>query len=583
MIFGREPKLKLSNNAITVLEKRYLLKDDSGKIIEKPNEMLKRVATFVATAEEKYKIPKEKIEEIEKDFLEVMTALEFLPNSPTFTGAGTALGQLSACFTLPIEDSMEGIFDAIKYTALIHKSGGGTGFSFSRLRPKNSMVLSTKGTASGPVSFMKVFNAATEAIKQGGTRRGANMGILRCDHPDIMDFINCKENNNELNNFNISVALTDKFMEALEAGGEYDLINPKTKEPIGKLKAKDVFDKIVDGAWRNGDPGVIFIDEINRANPTPHLGEIESTNPCGEQPLLPYESCNLGSVNLARFVRDKMIDYNHLAEVIKVAVRFLDNIIDLNNFPLEQIRERTHGNRKVGLGVMGWADTLIQLEVPYDSQDALDLAERIMKFVKDNADQASIDLAKERGVFPNFEGSVYSSRSINIRNATRTTIAPTGTLSIIADCSSGIEPIFAVSFVKNILDGAKLVEVNRYFEEAAKDKKFYSKELMQQIAEGSSLQEANDIPSAVKRVFVTAHDIAPEWHIKMQAAFQKYVDNAVSKTINFPNSATKQDIAKSYQLAYKLKCKGITVYRDGSRNSQPLTAGGGCATGTCGL
>ena len=967
MIFGLgESKLKLSDNAITVLEKRYLQKDEKGKVIEKPYEMFRRVANFIASAESKSNKTDKEVECFADKFLDIMVSLEFLPNSPTFTGAGTSLGQLSACFVLPVEDSMEGIFGSIKNTALIHKSGGGTGFSFSRLRPKNSLVQSTKGTASGPVSFMQVFNAATEAIKQGGTRRGANMGILRCDHPDILEFITCKKDNSQLNNFNISVALTDIFFNALEADAEYDLINPSNNEVVQKLKAKDVFDKIVDGAWQNGDPGVIFIDEINRHNPTPQLGQIESTNPCvvgetlistgngferirdiyaefkkskplkilvdkravngsglefnkitkvfklgkqpvmtlttksgfaltgsydhkiftkekgwvelqnlkagqtvliqggagkfsadfklpfapakksfpkawskelgqalgllvgdgwlrsgdkncrvgftfsendfpilkkikpilnqwygaeineirrdnnvyhlsyhgqsfveffsklgvsaakagskvvpetiftapkpavigflqglftadgtvaihevnhtnyirltskskqllqqvqllllnlgiisriynrcrkprtgmftyinkqgftksystdgicyelqiskdqitkfikiigflgnthqlkinklkkyhlrntifedkvksvvkagsqilydltepktnlfitngivtfecGEQPLLPYESCNLGSINLAKFIKElpgkigKTIDYERLKEVIGTAVRFLDNVIDLNRYPLEEIKINTQGNRKIGLGVMGFSDMLLQLNVPYDSQEALDLGERVMRFVKDNADFASRSLAAEKGVFPNFPGSLYDKTGQpQIRNATRTTIAPTGTLSIMADCSSGIEPLYAVSFVKNILDGSKLVEVNKYFEKVAKEKDFYSKELMQQIADSGSIQKIPEIPENVKKVFVTAHDISPEWHVRMQAVFQKYVDNAVSKTINFPNSATRQDIAKAYLLAFKLKCKGITVYRDGSREVQVLTTG----------
>lgn len=580
MIFGSPQKLKLSENAITVLERRYLLKDDNGKVIEKPIDMFRRVAAAISEAEKKYKLPKEEIINWEKKFLETMLNLEFLPNSPTFTGAGTELGQLSACFVLPIEDSMEGIFDAIKYTALIHKSGGGTGFSFSRLRPKGDPVRSTQGLASGPLSFMTVFNQATETIKQGGTRRGANMGILRVDHPDILAFIGAKKEHDKLNNFNLSVAITDKFMKALEDDGEYNLVDPLTKKKTKSLRAREVWQKIIANAWRNGDPGVIFIDVINKYNPTPHIGEIESTNPCGEQPLLPYESCNLGSINLAKFYQDGHIDFERLKEVTRIAVRFLDNVIDVNKYPLEQIRQMTRANRKIGLGVMGWADLLIQLGVPYDSQEALDLAEKVMKVISEEADKTSIDLAKEKGVFPNFEGSIYDTpESEGIRNATRTTIAPTGTLSIVADCSSGIEPIYAVCYTRKSHigkegdDWVELVNVNPYFEKIAKEKGFYSKELMKKIAAKGSVQEFTEIPESVKKIFVTAHDITPEWHIKMQAAFQKHVNNAVSKTINFPNSATKQDVAKAYILSYKLGCKGITIYRDGSREVQVLTTG----------
>jgi len=580
MIFGVPQKLKLSENALTVIERRYLQKDESGKPIEKPIDMFKRVASTIVETEKKYKLPKEEIIEWEKKFLEIMISLEFLPNSPTFTGAGTKLGQLSACFVLPIEDSMEGIFDSIKNTALIHKSGGGTGFSFSRLRPKNDPVKSTSGSASGPISFMTVFNQATETIKQGGTRRGANMGILRVDHPDIMDFIDAKKENDQLNNFNLSIAVSDKFMKALEEDGAYDLIHPATKKKVDTLKAKEVWQKIIANAWRNGDPGVVFIDSINKYNPTPHIGDIESTNPCGEQPLLPYESCNLGSINLAKFYKDGRIDFDHLKEVTRIATRFLDDVIDANKYPLEEIRQMSRANRKIGLGVMGWADLLIDLGVPYDSQEALDLADKVMKIIAEESDKMSVELAKEKGVFPNFEGSTYDTPdSEGIRNATRTTIAPTGTLSIVGDCSSGIEPIYALCFIRKSHIGKKgddwveLLNVNPYFEKVAKEKGFYSKELMKKIAEKGSMQEFGEIPASVKRVFVTAHDISPEWHVKMQAVFQKYVNNAVSKTINFPNSASKHDVEKAYKLSYKLGCKGITIYRDGSREVQVLTTG----------
>ncbi len=581
MILGiGEPKLKLTKNALKVLESRYLLKDEKGKVIEKPMEMFRRVAGYIIKAEDKYKISEEKKKELEQAFLEIMVNLEFLPNSPTFSGAGTALGQLSACFVLPVGDSMEEIFDAIKNTALIHKSGGGTGFSFSRLRPAKDLVKSTSGLASGPVSFMAVFDAATETIKQGGTRRGANMGILRVDHPNILSFITCKEDSDKLNNFNISVAVTDKFMDALEKDGEYDLINPRSGEKEKSLKTKEVWDKIVEHAWLNGDPGVIFIDKINKFNPTPHIGQIESTNPCGEQPLLPYESCNLGSINLALFIKEGKIDFERLEKVTGIAVRFLDDVIDMNNYPIPQIKKMTLGNRKIGLGIMGWADLLIHLGIAYNSQEALDLADKIMKFIKDKADTASISLAKEKGVFPNFEGSVYDTpESEGIRNATRTTIAPTGTLSIIASCSSGIEPLYAVAYTRKSHIGRKgddwveLVEVNPYFEQIAKEKGFYSKELMEKIAEEGSIQKFDEIPESVKKIFVTAHDITPEWHVRVQAVFQKYIDNAVSKTINFPNQATKEEVAKSYLLAYETGCKGITIYRDGSREVQVLTTG----------
>jgi len=581
MIFGvGEPKLKLTKNALKVLESRYLLKDETGKVIEKPLELFKRVSSYIIKAEDKYGVSQEKKDELEKAFMEIMVNLEFLPNSPTFSGAGTKLGQLSACFVLPVPDSMEGIFDAIKNTALIHKSGGGTGFSFSRLRPVRDVVYSTHGQASGPISFMTVFDAATDTIKQGGTRRGANMGILRIDHPDIMEFISAKQDCNKLNNFNLSVAITDKFMAALDQDEEYDLVNPHDGKVSVRLKAKEVWDKIVSHAWQNGDPGIVFIDRINKFNPTPHVGEIESTNPCGEQPLLPYESCNLGSINLAVFVKEGKIDFERLGEVTKVATRFLDNVIDMNNYPIKQISDMTRSNRKIGLGVMGWADLLIQLGIPYNSTEAINLAEKIMKFIKDNADAQSVALAKEKGVFPNFEGSIYdTSESEGIRNATRTTIAPTGTLSVIANCSSGVEPIYALAYVRKSHIGKKgdewveLVEVNPYFEELAKENNFYSKELMEKISAHGTVGDLTEVPEDVRRVFVTAHDISPEWHIRMQAAFQKYIDNAVSKTINFPNHATKEDIAKAYLLAYETGCKGITIYRDGSRDVQVLTTG----------
>ncbi len=567
----------LTDTALHVLEKRYLLKDNQGKVIETPEGLFRRVAQAIAAAELNYK-SKANIKDVEDEFFQIMSSLEFLPNSPTLMNAGKKLGQLSACFVLPVADSMESIFDAVKYTALIHKSGGGTGFSFNRLRPENDVVGSTGGVASGPVSFIRAFDTVTDVTKQGGTRRGANMGILNVDHPDIKKFIHAKEDTTALTNFNISVALTSKFMEAVKDGKDYDLINPHTGEFGGQLNAKEVFNDIVDMAWRTGDPGIIFLDRINESNPTPNLGQIESTNPCGEQPLLPYESCNLGSINLSRMMRKKgsvyEIDHSKLAHTIKTGVRFLDNVIDINEFPLEQIAEMTRSTRKIGLGIMGFADMLMMMDVPYNSTEALQIAGDLMTFINEKATEASEELAKERGVFPDFNGSIYDAPDMpRVRNATRTTIAPTGTLSMIAGCSSGIEPLFALSYTKTVLDGTRFVEVNPYFKEAAVKGGFYSDELMAELAEGEHLSDIKNIPDKIKRVFVTAHEITPEWHVKMQAAFQKSTDNAVSKTINFPHTATKEDIAHAYMLAYEEGLKGITIYRDGSRDTQVLTTG----------
>jgi len=572
-------KINLSENAIKVLERRYLKRDEEGVLLEKPGDMFVRVARNIASAEKKYGKTEEEVKEIEKQFFDIMTDLDFLPNSPTLMNAGKELQQLAACFVLPVGDSMNDIFEALKETALIQKSGGGVGYSFSNIRPRNDVVLSTKGVSSGPISFMTVFNAATDTIKQGGTRRGANMGILRVDHPDILDFIISKDNNEKLTNFNISVGVTETFMRAVENDDEYEIINPRTKEVVDKYRAKEVFAKIVQHAWKNGDPGIIFLDRLNKDNPTPNLGQIESTNPCGEQPLLPYEACNLGSINLAHMVKEeegiKKVDYDKLKRIVHTAAWFLDDVIDMSRYPLEKIKKMARGNRKIGLGVMGYADLLIILGIPYNSEEALELAQRVMSFIQDESKNASRELAKERGVFPNFKGSIYDSPDgYEIRNATTTTIAPTGTLSIIADCSSGVEPLFAISFVKNVMDNDRLLEVNKYFKKIATDEGFYSKEVMEKIAESGNLKDIDKVPSGYKRIFVTAHEISPKWHVRTQAVFQKFVDNAVSKTVNFPSSATVQDVENAYMLAYRLDCKGITIFRDKSRGTQVLQVEG---------
>lgn len=597
-----EEKLNLSENAKKVLERRYLKRDKDGNCTETPADMFRRVAMAIASGDLKFGKSQADVDKLAERFYDFITKCYFMPNSPTLMNAGRELGQLAACFVLPVEDSLEGIFETVKNTALIHKSGGGTGFSFSRLRPKNSVVKSTMGVSSGPVSFMEVFNAATEAVKQGGTRRGANMGILRVDHPDILDFINCKSDNNKLNNFNISVAITDKFMEALKKGEDYDLVNPQNNQVVAKLNAKKVFDLIVDGAWRNGEPGIIFIDKMNSDNPTPLVGQIESTNPCGEVPLLAYEACNLGSINLGRMVVEGSngpeIDWKTLADTTRTAIRFLDNVIAVNNYPLPQISEMVQNNRKIGLGVMGWADMLMKMGISYSSEEGIKLASQIMEFIDYESKCESIELSKERGRFNNFKGSIYDGKNFlynkykgksagkisdeqwkeldsqiekfGIRNATTTCIAPTGTISMIASASGGVEPLFGLVFSRLIMDGTEMLEVNPIFKEYAIKHGFYSESLMKEIAKTGSVAHIAGVPEDAKKIFVTAHDVSPYWHVKMQAAFQLHTDNAVSKTVNFEEHATREDIEQAYILAYENNLKGITVYRNNSRQFQPM-------------
>ncbi len=565
---GIEEEPKLTVNALEVLRRRYLLRDEAGNIVETPAGMFRRVARAIAAADAMYG---EDVLKAEEEFFFAMSRLEFLPNSPTLFNAGTGTGlAMSACYVLPVEDSLEDIFTTVKDMALIEQSGGGVGFDFSRLRPAGDTVRSTKGVASGPVSFMRVFDVATDVIKSGGKRRGAMMAVLRVDHPDILEFIASKARPGALTNFNISVAATGDFMRAVESGEEYDLVNPRTGKSVRKLNARRVWDFMAENAWKGGDPGVIFIDEINRHNPTPRLGRIEATNPCGEQPLLPYESCNLGSINLSRMVEGGEVDWEKMRHTIRTGVHFLDNVIDLNPYPLKEIDTITKANRKIGLGVMGFAEMLIRLGIPYDSEEALVLGERIARFLEEEAVRASEELAGRRGPFPNYEGSIWRSPR---RNATVTTIAPTGTISIIAGCSSGIEPLFAIAFMRHVLGGERLFEINPIFERMAKDRGFYGGDLLDKISRQGTVSGIEEVPGDVRRLFVTAHDISPEWHVRMQAAFQKHIENAVSKTVNLPRDATPEEIKKIYWLAYKLKCKGVTVYRYGSKGEQVLNLG----------
>ena len=566
----------LSAPAIAVLEKRYLKKDPRGQVAESPEEMFWRVARNIAEAERLYNI-QAPVEEVSEIFFRIMASLDFLPNSPCLMNAGRNLQQLAACFVLPIEDSLDSIFETVKQTALIHQSGGGTGFSFSRLRPKDDTVQSTGGGASGPASFMRVFNMATEVIKQGGTRRGANMGVLRVDHPDIMEFVSLKKKPDEMTNFNLSVGLTKEFMEALEKDGEYHLMNPRTMKEGGRLKAREVFEAIVSAAWETGDPGLLFLDRINDANPTPQLGDMETTNPCGEVPLLPYEPCVLGSINLFHMVKERNgrweADFDKIRKTVRHAVHFLDNVIDMNQYPLPQIAHMAKGNRKIGLGVMGLAHFFIRLGIPYNSPKALEVARGLMSFIQHQAKERSMELAEERGVFQNFLGSIYSRDGMKLRNATVTTIAPTGTLSLIADCSSGIEPLFAIRYVRRALEGMEFQMTDPLFLELGEKEGFLSQGLMKALSEGAILRDLPDVPQTIKELFVTAFEIPPLWHIKIQAAFQEYTDNAVSKTINFPRDATKDEVREAFLTAYQERCKGITIYRSGSKPSQVLSCG----------
>src|SRR6266702_2887232 len=582
-------KLDLNANALTVLERRYLVKDDHGKAAESPEDLFWRVARNVAAPDRAYGASDRAVESLAETFFELMATRVWMPNSPTLMNAGLPLGQLSACFVLPVEDALSngrsGIYDTLRAMALVHQSGGGTGFSFSRLRPKNDVVRSTMGVASGPVSFMKLYDASTDVVKQGGTRRGANMGILRVDHPDILDFIHCKDDLTQVTNFNISVAVTDAFMKAVEDGTRFDLIHPRTGKVVGQLDAREVFRKIVHGAWKTGEPGVYFIDRANYYNPVPQLGSYEATNPCGEQPLLPYDVCNLGSINVGLFVKDGDVDWGRLRTAVHLCTHFLDNVIDANKYPLTDIDDLAKRIRRIGLGVMGWADLLVELGIAYDSDEGVALGRRMMEFVDEEAKAASEKLAEQRGVFPEWETSIWGPdascargpdgervRSMRrLRNCNLTTVAPTGTISIIAGCSSGIEPLFAVAFMRNQA-GVIMPDVNEDFVAIAKQEGWYSDALMQQIAEAGHIH-FDQVPATRQRVFVTAHDVTPEWHIQMQAAFQEFTDSAISKTCNFSNDATEEYVEKIYRYAYKLGCKGVTVYRDGAREMQVLSTG----------
>ena len=567
--------MPISENARAVLEKRYLIRDENGRPTETVDGLFHRVADAIAQADAVFDADAN-VAATAQSFYEMMTELEFLPNSPTLMNAGRPLGQLSACFVLPVGDSMEEIFDAIKNAALIHKSGGGTGFSFSRLRSRGSTVNSTGGVASGPISFMKVFNAATEAVKQGGTRRGANMGILRVDHPDIMDFISCKNDTHEITNFNLSVGITEAFMQAVEQNTDYALVDPASHQITGRLNARKVFEAIINSAWQTGEPGIIFLDRLNRDNPVPSLGEIESTNPCGEQPLLPYEACNLGSINLVQHLKETpdgwVLDKEKLTATVYKAVHFLDNVIEVNKYPLPEIDRMTRSTRKIGLGVMGFADMLLYLGIPYNSEEGVEMGRTVMELVESAGHRASQELAAKRGAFPTFAESIFRDGA-PMRNATVTTIAPTGTLSIIAGVSSGVEPVFAYAYIRNVMDNTHLIEANGILKDVLVRRGLYTEELMQQIVEQGSLAHIAGIPEDIRKVFVCAHDVSPIWHVKMQAAFQTYTDNAVSKTVNFPNSATREDVREVYELAYRLGCKGTTIYRDGSRQEQVLNIG----------
>ncbi len=572
-VLGIEDDLKLPINSLKVLKARYLRRNEEGKIVETPKQLFKRVANAVAEPDKKYDLNEKRSA---RRFYNMMCNLEFMPNSPTLFNAGTnSKLSLSACFVLPVPDSMEGIFDGIKNMALVQMAGGGTGFSFSRLRPKGDIVKSTMGQASGPVSFMRVFNVATEIVKQGGKRRGANMGILRVDHPDIIEFISCKESSKEFTNFNLSIGITDSFMEAVEKGVDYELINPRDGKVVKKLNARKVFSLITTFAWKNGDPGIVFLDEINRHNPNPEQ-EMESTNPCGEQPLLPYESCNLGSINLSKMVKKTgekyYINWRKLKETSREAVNFLDNIVDINSFPIKEIEKATRANRKIGLGIMGFADMLILLGIPYNSEDAEKTASEIMEFITETGRERSRELGKDKGNFPNFSKSIWKNE-VAMRNATVTTIAPTGTIGIISNCSAGVEPIFAVSYMRNVAGslGENLVETNRLFEIILKDRGLYNEDIIRKVSGKASIQNVEEIPEGIRKIFVSAHDVSPEWHLRIQAAFQKHTDNAVSKTINLPNTATIQDVEKIYMLAWKMKCKGTTIYRDMSRSEQIIS------------